>query len=370
MNTVNDLRHRLKTYSCPKVAIVLASSRGISLSKNIKKEVFPSAHIYGRERNASTHELIDNSVKSTLQHIFNQYDLIICVMAVGIVIRSTASCLECKLVDPAIIVADEKGDNMISLLSGHVGRANYWTVEIAKAVGSNPVITTATDVQGAIGLDDFAMKNQLLYENFKKQTLRFNDLIANDKAIALINESSKMIEGNRNIQLLDAKLTSGNFSDYQAILVASSKYNALVSYQKEVSRDIPFLQLVPQTHILGIGCRKETNYTKIAENLQQFLQQENIHPLSIFKIVSIDLKRNEEGIIQLAREWGAEFITYSKEELLPYEHHFPSSSFVKKITGVGSVAQTSAYKASKGNVVTKRYANHGITFCIAYSEFN
>jgi cbiG protein, putative len=43
---------------------------------------------------------------------------------------------------------------------------------------------------------------------------------------------------------------------------------------------------------------------------------------------------------------------------------YPQSEFVKKTVGVGSVALASADLASKGNVLTQRFAQNGATFAL------
>ena len=67
-------------------------------------------------------------------------------MSIGIVVRIIAPLIRSKLEDPAIVVVDDRGKHVISLLSGHIGGANVLTLDIAEIIGANPVITTATDV--------------------------------------------------------------------------------------------------------------------------------------------------------------------------------------------------------------------------------
>ena len=61
--------------------------------------------------------------------------------------------LKDKKVDPAVICIDDKGQFAISLLSGHVGRANEFTNLIANKLGAQAVITTASDVQNTLTVD-------------------------------------------------------------------------------------------------------------------------------------------------------------------------------------------------------------------------
>ena len=51
-----------------------------------------------------------------------------------------------KTSDPAVVVIDDCGMNVISLLSGHIGGANNLCNTIALIIGANPVITTSSDI--------------------------------------------------------------------------------------------------------------------------------------------------------------------------------------------------------------------------------
>ena len=75
-------------------------------------------------------------------------------------------------------------------------------------------------------------------------------------------------------------------------------------------------------------------------------------------------KKNEQAILELAQHLDCPFQTYSKEELLVVADKYPQSEFVKKTVGVGSVALASADLASKGNVLTQRFAQNGATFAL------
>ena len=108
------------------------------------------------------------NVKSTLEMAFKEFDCIICIMASGIVVRNICSLIKSKLEDPAVIVIDDAGKHVISLISGHFGGANSMAVKVAEIIGAEPVITTATDVHNKIGIDTIAGKYFLHIDDTQK----------------------------------------------------------------------------------------------------------------------------------------------------------------------------------------------------------
>jgi cobalt-precorrin 5A hydrolase len=100
-----------------------------------------------------------------IEHAFNEYDFLIFFLSLGAVIRLISPHIKSKLSDPGVIVIDEKGNYVISALSGHIGRANELCTAIAEITGAAPVITTATDISEKFSLDMFAKKFNLNIEN-------------------------------------------------------------------------------------------------------------------------------------------------------------------------------------------------------------
>jgi cobalamin biosynthesis protein CbiG len=76
---------------------------------------------------------------------WEDYNGLIFIMATGIVVRMIAPLVKDKYHDPAVVVVDDACRFAISLLSGHEGGANMLAWDVAAALGSIPVITTATE---------------------------------------------------------------------------------------------------------------------------------------------------------------------------------------------------------------------------------
>ena len=87
---------------------------------------------------------------------FANADALVYVGAAGIAVRAVAPYAGNKASDPAVVAVDECGRFAVPLLSGHLGGANRLARRIGAVCGALPVITTATDANGAFAVDEWA----------------------------------------------------------------------------------------------------------------------------------------------------------------------------------------------------------------------
>lgn len=128
---------------------------GEKLKKNLEKE----GHAVSLA--AKSMYLSDSIKESTKEWAGMQFpvsDGIIFIGAAGIAVRSIAPYVQSKKSDPAVVVVDECGRFVISLLSGHLGGANALAHQAAKILNAIPVVTTATDLQGKFAVECFCKK--------------------------------------------------------------------------------------------------------------------------------------------------------------------------------------------------------------------
>ena len=113
-------------------------------------------------------QLFSGSVRMLLPTLFQQYKGIIMIISLGAVVRMIAPILKDKKTDPAVVVIDDRGENVISVLSGHLGGANELTKEVAAAIKCRPIITTASDVQKTIPVDLFGARFGWVWDSVGK----------------------------------------------------------------------------------------------------------------------------------------------------------------------------------------------------------
>lgn len=370
-----------------KIAILCITSNGRSLACKIKKSL-NDGDIYFINNKRDENSLDDNEVisksleedveiytvkkrlKFFVEDIFDKYEYILFIMATGIVVRTIAPLVTSKFSDPAILVTDEKGSNIISLLSGHMGGANEMTLHISDLINSNPVITTATDINKKSSLDMIAKKLNGHIVNFRDNVLDVNAMLVNGDAVGLYIDGEYNID-TRGFTVLDnSKSLEWSISsdeelkkiNLNTIVVISNKENLQIDKYYEDKYRI--IKVTPRDIVIGIGCRRDTESHLLQDSLEDFLIKNNIDINSIKEIGSIEVKKDEKSIIDLSENLNVPFRVLSVEEISQVDYLFEKSEWVKKSVGVYSVAEPVAHLLSGGNVIIEKNKYKGITFSV------
>jgi cobalamin biosynthesis protein CbiG len=287
---------------------------------------------------------------------WNNTGKIICIMAAGIVVRSAASLLKDKKTDPAVVVMDEKGEYAISLLSGHIGGANALARRIAEYLDAQAVITTASDVQGKIALDLWAEEENLYVED-REKLKRLSSKIVNGQTIKVCSEHAMGVE----------------HIPEEFEMVETPDRAEMIITDRLLSEDALILR--PRTLFVGIGCNRGTAMEEIREAVDAAFQKERLSPCSINRVASIDIKKDEQGLLDFARGNGLKIEFFSKDELnrTALSHNMTESETVRAATGAVAVAEPAAILASerlirKSVLVMPKLKRGNVTLAIAKAE--
>ena len=147
-----------------KVAIIAITEEGNKTAQELAVSLKESQVYFLSEPHA---------LRKTVEKIFDRYEGLIFIMALGIVIRVIAASLRNKYVDPAVVVVDESRRFAISALSGHEGGANRLAVQVASILGADPVITTVFE----------SMKSLIIGVGCRKGTSQGEIIEAIDQAL-------------------------------------------------------------------------------------------------------------------------------------------------------------------------------------------
>ena len=257
------------------------------------------------------------------------YDAIICILAMGAVVRKIAPLLQDKSSDPAVLVINLALDKIVPLLSGHLGGANELAdTLVSKLPNAINFISTATDQTNTLAFEMEAKKNSWKIENLK----------------ALANISNRLL----NKQVV-------NVATYKNLFDKLSKKEnlKLIDFKDEDENTVVILPIHKTKNLLlkpkvfvGIGCNRDTSKEMIQKAIDEFLEKYNLTLEDIASFASFDAKSDEVGLLEFIKENDLNITFYKKDAINSLENEFsPSAS--TKFFGLKGVAEPSAVLASE-----------------------
>ena len=188
-------------------------------------------------------------------------------------------------------------------------------------------------------------------------------MMVDGKKIGFYSEMDEVI-GYDNLVVLES--LDNIDSSIDGIIVVSSQYNL---HLEEIKSKYEICQLIPRNINIGIGCRRGVEGTKIIEAIEKELDELNISTKGIKAIGTVEVKKDEVGIIKAAKYFDCPLKIFTLDEILEVEDKFEKSQFVKDTIGVYSVSEPSAYLLG-GKMITGKSKHNGITISIAKEEKN
>ncbi len=326
--------------------IVTITKPGLGLARKLKDSL--GADLYVSERYADPDDPgilpFDGVVKNLLPDLFTRYDGIVLIMALGIVVRTIAPLIQDKKYDPGIVVTDVSGKFAISLLSGHLGGANQLAREVADVLGAIPVITTGTDVTGTIAPDLMAKEIEADLVPFELLKRVSSAIVDGDKVLILNPERIPIpsLSGTLKPNIL-------SHEDWPDPLPAARAAVLISTRIEPRTTTLPVHVIIrPRTLTVGLGCNRGTSRKEIQTLLEDTFIQYGLSPDSILRFATIDLKSDEEGILETVRGMDRPLVTFTKEELSAVEIPNPSR-MVESHVGTPGVAEPAALLALRKN---------------------
>lgn len=325
-----------------KIAMIAFSDKGMELSFKLTGFIEEEVVIFDKTK---------ASLKEWLKDVFYSCKAIIFICAVGIAVRLVADLLVSKERDPAVVVIDEMENFVIPILSGHIGGSNALALKLAKNLNSTPVITTATDLHNKFAVDVWSTTYNCAIEDINKIKV-ISSKILKDEKIAFESDFDGV-------------------GDLPKELYFSKSGDAGICISLDINKK-PFLEtlkVMPKILTIGIGCRKGILFEDLESFILKIFKDNNISLKAVKYVASIELKKNEPCIIEFAKKYKVDFITFTSEQLNSVVGNFTKSAFVESITGVDNICERSAVLSSKGDILVGKVACNGITVAVAKAKW-
>ncbi len=378
------------------IAIIAITGHGVSLALQLQTKLpgstcyAPHRHSFALAMGAVGFERLGGVFPS----LWSEHRALVCIMATGIAVRLIAPLVRHKTTDPAVVVLDERGHFVISLLSGHLGGANRLAREIAGLTGGQPVITTASDVRERPALDLLARDAGLDIENIGVLS-RVARAVLEDEPIWVHDPDNRMFpllpddpelfipwpdagHAGASVSLPSPSFVGGEgLGDGRARGASVSLRHELSLEARErgpgarsrrpravcpcvgvwvsergapASSGVRWLELRPRNLVVGIGCNRGTTAGEILGLIENTFEAEGLARRSIRGLASIDLKSDEQGLLEAAEALDRPIRFFSKEEIGRVAVPNPSQQVANHI-GVESVCEATALLSAQSAVL-------------------
>jgi len=246
--------------------------------------------------------------RDAIQKALSSFDLVVAVMAVGIVVRILCSRLQDKWTDRPVVAIDSSLRCVVPIVGGHHG-ANELALRLAERLGLFPAITTATEAAGRPCLESTAA--------------RLGAEIVN-------KESSKAV----NLAFLKEDVPILRLKGPQIVVV---------------DEDVAVLK--GRGLVVGVGARKGVSSIEVLEAIDAALAKVGRRRDEIAVLATAHLKKDEKGIAEAAQSLGLE-VLYLSDEVLNAQA--PTTASRASDLGLSGVAEPAVLALATKLIMPKR----------------
>jgi cobalt-precorrin 5A hydrolase len=368
-----------------KTAIIALTTEGLDLARRLREASQGSTTIFGPscvvERCGGLGSNLPETfptgepgvfgwtgpLRKVLPALWEEFDAIVAVMALGIVVRLVGPLAADKRRDPAVVVVDEAGRFAISVLGGHGAGANGLARALADCLGAVPVVTTASDALGMPAVDLIGRDLGWRLERADNLT-RVAAAVVRRRPVAVYQDSGSADWWRRfgpwpmhftrarswdDLRRLDA----------EAILIISDRVES-----RELP-DVPTLIYRPPTLVAGVGCKRGTSVETIASFVAQALADHGLALGSLAAVATVSLKADEPGLRAFAQGMGVPLVAFPANELADVPGVETPSERVRARIGIPAVAEPAALKAAgAARLLVPKRKGPGVTVAVARRE--
>lgn len=312
--------------------------------------------------------LPDSQIKkyssAAVEDQWKKHDSLVFIMASGIVVRTIAPLLKDKKTDPAVVVLDEAGKYAISLAGGHLGGANELTREIARQLGGEAVITTASDVNNLTSIDLWARDNDLVIDDWNLLPV-IGTRYVNNGALRIYSDEFREFP-DEFLRVAEPRL---------ADVIVTNRKNAYEETSEnegegdkctiDTCRVKGQLYLRPRNLVVGIGCNSGTAQEEIEDAVRSTLDSHNLVFSSVWCLATIDIKAEEQGLKTFAQKHGLTLKVFRKDELNNVRGIEPSDAVFQATGAYGVAEPASRLAAGAEEILVQKQKKGNVTVAVA-----
>jgi cobalt-precorrin 5A hydrolase / precorrin-3B C17-methyltransferase len=289
------------------IRLVAATSAGRRLAADLAR------HLDGH--------VVDGPAREGVGTAWREADHVVLVMAVGAAVRLLAPLLRDKRTDPGVVCVDDTGRFAIPLAGGHERDANTLAERIGVYLGATPVITTATEAAGLLGLADLGLP-------------------VDPEVCDLAAVGGALVSGEPVHLLATPRWPLGPLPE-TVVEVGAPAVPLVWVTDRLVDPPRPAVVLRPPSLVVGVGASRGVTGDEVRALVEGALVEAGLSPRSVHCLATVDAKADEAGIREVAAQLGVPLAVLPAAHLaaIPVPH---PSAVVAAAVGTPSVAEAAA----------------------------
>lgn len=285
----------------------------------------------------------DGPLRDLVERLWPTQSGLVFALATGAVVRLIAPLLQDKATDPAVVVVEETGRQVISLCGGHQGGADGLTRQISSLLEAEAVITGASQAKNFQGIDQLG--TPFGWAKGSGDWTGMSAAFAQGQPIAIGQDSGTTLWRDH--------LPADHPFVFELPPSSPPVARLWISpNQQPIDRqnDVPTAQWHPRVLWVGVGCERGTPRRVIETAIEQVFQAHGLALGSVAGVASLDLKADEVGLVELceSRHWPLRCFSAAELKDVPVPN---PSAVVDAAVQTPSVAEAAAILAAdRGNL--------------------
>ncbi|MGW5646405.1 cobalamin biosynthesis protein [Saccharopolyspora sp. NPDC003752] len=276
----------------------------------------------------------DGPIAPAVRRLWDHLDAAVFFLASGAAVRLVAPLLRDKHSDPGVVCVDDDRRFAIALTGGHVGGA--LAEQVADVLGCTPVVTAASDSTGTTPLDELVDQLDATVDG---DLAACGGAILDGWSVHLVNPHGFPLPA----------LPPNVSAHPEAPL-----WTVVIDDRRPTEDEERTLRLIPRTLVVGVGAARGVSRTAVTETIARLDREHGLDPRAIRAVASVDLKADEDGILEAVQDLGfwhsdggeeLSLLTYPAEALAGIDVPNPSE-VASTAAGTPSVAEASALRAA------------------------
>ena len=342
------------------VHFIALTEDGGNLAKTLASETGGQWHGLNGRMGALTPDLGFDNAMDHIRDLFLSGKPVVGICASGILIRAVAGHLHDKWVEPPVLSISEDGQVVVPLLGGHHG-GNSLAAHLAQVLDATPALTTAGDRRFGLSLDappapfvlaDGASAKPVMAKLLAGAGVQFFCDLPEDLS-HLLNPWQEWL----------SPLTAGHQQDgnqSEMVTLALS-----LKPDDQIDADLVFH---PQIASLGLGASRHCPDDEITALITSTCRDHGIAQAAIRAVYSVDLKADEQAIIEAAKALGTRLQVFTPERLEAETSRLKNpSDVVFAEIGCHGVAEASALAGAgeEGQLIIPKVKTEHATMALA-----